>query len=77
MAFIFGYIIVGNIVDNVATPKNLAIILQLGLGFCWIFTGIQLIMILDDGECDDLVQSTKLGVCSQVCASGIVLINIL
>ena len=39
MAFLFGYIIVGNVVDNIAVPKKLAIILQVTLGVTWCFTG--------------------------------------
>ena len=39
MAFLFGYIIVGNVVDNIAAPKKLAIFLQVTLGVTWCSTG--------------------------------------
>ena len=56
MAFLFGYIIVGNIVDNISSPKNLAIVLQVTLGVTWGLTGLTVVLSFDDGEyghCDD------------------------
>ena len=78
MTFIFGFLVAGNIVDNISTPKILAIILQLSLSFTWISTGFVLYIVAIDGHhCPKDFHSTHIGTLSQVCASGIVLINIL
>ena len=39
IAFLFGLLLVGNIIDNTPTPKSMAIILQFSLAVVWIFTG--------------------------------------
>lgn len=39
MTFLFGVIIVGNVVDNVSHPKWVALFLQITLGVSWCLTG--------------------------------------
>ena len=51
MAFLFGYIIVGNVVDNIAAPKKLAIFLQVTLGVTWCSTGTVVKFSLQRNDC--------------------------
>ena len=78
MSFIFGFLVVGNIVDNISTPKNFAIILQVSLSISWICTGFMLYFVAIDGHrCPKNFHTIHIGALSQICASGIILINIL
>ena len=40
MTFMFGLIVIGNVVDNVSQPKYVTIFLQITLGLYWLITGI-------------------------------------
>ena len=39
MTFMFGLVVIGNVVDNVSQPKWVILFLQVGLGITWINTG--------------------------------------
>lgn len=61
MAFVFGFVIVGNVVDNVSTPKTLAIVLQIVLGTTWVLTGWETYLALNKTNCVYFWQATKIG----------------
>ena len=61
IAFIFGYFIVGNFVDNISTPKVIAIVLQCVLGVLWIFTGVFIWRAMDY-DCKTYMSKTSVGV---------------
>jgi hypothetical protein len=76
MGFLFGIIIAGNIIDNVATPKTLAIFLQIWLGFSWMNTGWWVQSALAKNDKCAVLQSWT-GLSPQILGAGLVLINIL
>ena len=50
MTFLFGLIIIGNVIDNVSNPKWVCIFLQATLGMTWIITGFLVLVEEDDYE---------------------------
>jgi len=40
VSYLFGVLLIGNILDNIPNPKILALTLQLLVAFSWILTGI-------------------------------------
>ena len=87
IAFLFGFLLFGNIVDNSATPKIMVISIQIILALVWILTGglVSYIMTQEgiDGssevELPPLVSymMVKMMSLAQIFAAGLVLINIL
>jgi len=72
----FGFLIVGNVVDNLNTPKYWAIYLQLLLGVSFIVTGGIVSIVLEDRNRAGIFLF-YMGNLSQVLAAGTILINLL
>ena len=45
IAFLVGLLVIGNIIDNISSPKSLAIALQLALAVVWAATGLMVAYI--------------------------------
>ena len=89
MTFMFGLVVIGNVVDNVSEPKWVTIFLQGTLGLCWIISGC-LIHYFEKQDQDpdspehdsSLIDSIKQGFLNQLMVaqflgSGVIIINIL
>ena len=48
IAFLVGLLIVGNITDNIPSPKYIAIVLQLTLAVVWTTTGLMVAFISEE-----------------------------
>ena len=83
LAFLFGFLLFGNIIDNSPTPKLMAILLQFSLAIVWTATGLLVNYIVSQedlqGKLPDLVSYMMVKIMSlaQVLAAGLILINIL
>ena len=73
LAFLFGMLIVGNVVDNVATPRTLVIVLQLGLAFCWFINGWELEIALKEESCNEFKDAN--GDLAELFSAGVILTN--
>ena len=74
-SFLFGVLLVGNILDNIPNPKTLALTLQILVAFAWILTGIHVTYALKK-NCDSALFIGSIEMISEIFASGVVLINI-
>lgn len=75
-SFFFGTIITGNIIDNVHSPKLIAIVLQIWLGLNWLCSAWQ-VNIAIKNNCEFVNSIAASGDMAQILGSGIVLINTL
>ena len=68
----------GNIIDNIITPKGLAVGLQISLGVIWILTGLWIReSIRVDGETTYSPLIIYLANFGELASAGVILINIL
>ena len=74
-SFLFGLIVVGNIIDNVSNPKYLLIFLQVSLSFTWVIDGLQIQYAI--GHHCKFFENNYIGASAQLIAAGVVLIYIL
>lgn len=70
-AYQFGILIVGNLIDNIPTPKYFVIALQFILGISWICHGLLKEYV------SKITTDNNFGVLAQFIAGGIILTNIL
>lgn len=85
IAFIVGLLIFGNLIDNISTPKYLAIGIQFSIAVIWITTGLMVAYIIqredEPGKLPDkddiFYMFVRLAGSCQILAAGLVLINIL
>ena len=52
--FVFGMLLVGNVIDNMSYVKPIVMILHIYLGIMWISTGFRVYKDSQQGSCDDL-----------------------
>lgn len=86
MTFMFGLVIVGNVVDNVSQPRWVILFLQISLGVCWVLTGT--IVHFNETHFKDHSKESEFShdirltylnnlMVAQLLGSGVVIINIL
>ena len=73
--FVFGLLIIGNIIDNMSYIKPVVILLHVYLGLMWISTGYRVYQGTKKDDCDSLPLE-RVGIIDQFPASGLMLINI-
>jgi hypothetical protein len=78
LSFLFGFLLTGNIIDNISTPQGLAVGMQIVLGLIWILTGLWIReSIRMDGETTYSSLIIYLANFGELASSGVILINIL
>ena len=86
MTFMFGLVIVGNVVDNVSQPRWVILFLQVSLGVCWVLTGT--IVHFNETHFEEHSKESEFShdirltylnnlMVAQLLGSGVVIINIL
>ena len=79
IAFLVGLLVIGNIIDNISSPKRLAIALQLALAVVWAATGLMVAYIREQqkehpgklpDEADIFYMFVKLQGFAQILAAG-------
>ena len=73
----FGFLVCGNVLDNVNVPRNLAIALQISLSVSYLVIGLEAMYAKMKTKCFMSLLSDEKKVLPEMISAGIVLINML
>ena len=77
LMFVFGMLVIGNVIDNMSYVKPLVVFLDFFLAICWLNTGLRIYKSLHIyGHCDGSVLHS-IGILDQIPSSGLMLISII
>lgn len=77
LSFFFGLLLISSIVDNMNTPKSVAIGLQIGLALTWACLGLNNDFIYSTKQKDSEYLLHPLEDLAQIFSAGIIIVNIL